>query len=69
LFSEFSVVAGELAGTLEDLAAGGLSDRAAAVVDELERRAQELLRQVGGLSLEALGDLAMAAERGRTDHL
>jgi CheY-like chemotaxis protein len=50
----FSTVAGGVASELEDHAARGRLDGAPALVDRLERMAQELLRVAGGLTLEGL---------------
>jgi CheY-like chemotaxis protein len=61
LLSEFSTVAGDLAGTLEDLAAGAELGRAALIFDQLETTARELLQQVDELSIEALRPEAGAA--------
>jgi CheY-like chemotaxis protein len=66
--SEFSTVAGDLAGTLENLAAGAQLDQSAPIVSELETTARELLEQVGDLSIEALrgqGEAADESERTR----
>jgi CheY-like chemotaxis protein len=61
MLSEFSTVAGDLAGTLEDLAAGAELGRAAPLLEQLETTARELLQQVDELSLEALRHKAAAA--------
>jgi signal transduction histidine kinase/CheY-like chemotaxis protein len=52
--SEFSTVAGDLAGTLEDLAAGAQLDKAAPIVKQLDATARELVQQVRSLSIDAL---------------
>jgi len=52
MLSEFSTVAGDLAGKLEDLAAGAQLDKAHPILEQLETTARELIRQVGGLSIE-----------------
>jgi HPt (histidine-containing phosphotransfer) domain-containing protein len=61
MLSEFSTVAGDLAGTLEDLAAGAELGRAAPILEQLETTTRELLQQVDELSLEALRHKAAAA--------
>jgi CheY-like chemotaxis protein len=50
----FSSVAGGVASELEDLAAQGQLEEARPLVGQLETMAQELMRIVGGLSLETL---------------
>jgi PAS domain S-box-containing protein len=54
MLSEFSAVAGDLAGSLEDLAAATQLDKAAPILEQLETIAQELVKQVDGISVEAL---------------
>ena len=54
MLSEFSTVAGDIAGSLEELAAGSQLDKAAPILEQLEMTAQELLRRVDGLTIEAL---------------
>jgi HPt (histidine-containing phosphotransfer) domain-containing protein len=54
MLSEFSTAAGDLAGSLEDVAASSQLDTAATVLEELEVTARELLRRVDGLTIEAL---------------
>jgi CheY-like chemotaxis protein len=54
MVSAFSTVAAEVASELEDHAAGGRIEEARPLVGQLETMAQELLRVVGGLSLEML---------------
>src|SRR5205807_3043383 len=54
MLSEFSAAAGDLAGSLEDLAAGTQLDKAAPLLEQLETIAQELARQVDGITVEAL---------------
>ena len=61
MLSEFSAAAGDLAGSLEDLAAGAQLDKAAPLLEQLEAIGRELIRQVGGLSIEALRYQAGAA--------
>jgi HPt (histidine-containing phosphotransfer) domain-containing protein len=52
--SAFSTVAGNVASDLEDYAAQGQLEEAQPLVEQLETMTQELMRLVGGLSLEAL---------------
>ena len=54
MLSEFSTVAGDLAGSLEDLAAGTQLDKAAPILEQLETIAQELVKQIDGITVEAL---------------
>ena len=54
MLSEFSATAGDLAGSLEDLAAGTQLEKAAPVLEQLETIAQELVRQVDGVTVAAL---------------
>jgi HPt (histidine-containing phosphotransfer) domain-containing protein len=54
MLSEFSTVAGDLAGQLEDLAAGAQLDKAAPILDQLEAMVEKLLCQVDDLSIEGL---------------
>jgi len=54
LLSEFSTVAGNHAGSLEDLAAAAQLDEAAPILEQLETIAQELIRQVDGITVETL---------------
>jgi CheY-like chemotaxis protein len=57
----FSTVAGCLASELENRAAQGQLEEASALVAQLETMAEELLRLVGGLSLDGLREQARAA--------
>ncbi len=69
ILSIFSTVAAGLAGSLEDLAAGGQLDKAPPILEQLETTAGELLRQVDSLSIEALRHQAEAVdEPDRTSH-
>ena len=52
--SAFSTVAGDLAGSLEELAAGTQLDKAAHMLEQFETMAQELVKQVDGITVEAL---------------
>jgi HPt (histidine-containing phosphotransfer) domain-containing protein len=54
MLSEFSTAAGDLAGNLEDLAAGTQLEKAAPILDQLEALVQELVKQTDGLTVEAL---------------
>jgi HPt (histidine-containing phosphotransfer) domain-containing protein len=54
MLSEFSTVAGDLAGSLEELAAGTQLEKAAPLVERLEVIAHELVKQADGISVEAL---------------
>ncbi len=54
MLSEFSAVAGDLAGSLEELAAGRLLDKATPILQQLETITQELVKQIDGITVEAL---------------
>jgi HPt (histidine-containing phosphotransfer) domain-containing protein len=54
MLSEFSTAAGDLAGSLEELAAGAQLDKAAPILAQLETMAQELGKQADGITVEAL---------------
>jgi CheY-like chemotaxis protein len=54
MLSEFSSAAGDLAGTLEELADATQLDRAAPVLGQLETMAHELVKEVDGLTVDAL---------------
>jgi len=54
LLSEFSAVAGDLAGNLEDLAARTQLTDAAPVLQRLESTIQELLEQIDGITVAEL---------------
>src|SRR5437773_8684584 len=54
MLSEFSTTAGDLAGNLEDLAAGTQLDKAGPILEQLEAIAQELVKQVDRITVEAL---------------
>jgi HPt (histidine-containing phosphotransfer) domain-containing protein len=54
MLSEFSTPAGDLAGNLEELAAGTQLEKAAPILEQLEAIAQELVKQVDGITVEAL---------------
>jgi CheY-like chemotaxis protein len=67
MVAAFSTVAGGVASDLEDHAAQGQLDEAGPLAGRLETMVEELIRLVGGLSLDALRDQAEAAtEPGRT---
>src|SRR4029077_11511856 len=55
MLSEFSTVAGDLAGSLEDLAAGTQLEKAGPVLQQLEAIAHELVKQIDGITVEVLG--------------
>jgi PAS domain S-box-containing protein len=54
MLSEFSTAAGDLAGTLEDLASGRQLDNAAPILEQLETMATDLIKQMDGITVEAL---------------
>jgi HPt (histidine-containing phosphotransfer) domain-containing protein len=54
MLSEFSTIAGDIAGSLEELAAGTQLDKAARLLDQLDTIAYELVKQVDGITVEAL---------------
>ena len=54
LLSEFSTVAGDRAGNLEDIAARASLQEAPSILEELESMAAKLVQLAGGLSLETL---------------
>ena len=54
MLSEFSTVAGDLAASLEDLAAAGQLAGAPAILEQLETVAQELVKQIAGITVESL---------------
>src|SRR5438105_5822596 len=54
MLSEFSAAAGDLAGNLEGLAAGTQLDKAAPILEQLETIAHELVKQIDGMTVEAL---------------
>ena len=54
MVSEFSTVAGDLAGSLEELAAGTQVDKAAPILEQLETIAHDLVKQIDGMTVEAL---------------
>ena len=62
MLSEFSAAAGDLAGNLEDLAAGTQLDKAAPILEQLETMGQGLVKQIDGMSIEALRRHGEAAE-------
>jgi two-component system, sensor histidine kinase and response regulator len=68
LLSAFSTLGGRLASDLEDLAACGQLDQARTLVDQVETIAQDLIRQVASLSIEALHRQARTTDGpGRAD--
>jgi HPt (histidine-containing phosphotransfer) domain-containing protein len=54
MLSEFSTAAGDLAGSLEDLAAGTQLDNSASILEQLETMASELVKQIDGITVGAL---------------
>jgi HPt (histidine-containing phosphotransfer) domain-containing protein len=60
MLSEFSTVAGDLAGHLEDIAGGARLGEAPRILAQLEAVTRELLPQVGDISIEALRQRAEA---------
>ncbi len=54
MLSEFSAAAGDLAGNLEELAAGTQLDKAGPILEQLETIAHELVKQIDGMTVEAL---------------
>ena len=64
MLSEFSAAAGDLAGSLEDLAAGTQLDKAAPILEQLESIAQELIKQIDGITVEALCRRAEGLDEG-----
>ena len=54
MLSEFSTVAGDLAGHLEDIAGGARLSEAPRILAQLETVTRELLLQVGDISIEVL---------------
>ena len=54
MLSEFSTAAGDLAGTLEELAACRQLENAAPILEQLESMAPELVKQIDGITVEAL---------------
>jgi two-component system sensor histidine kinase/response regulator len=54
MLSEFSAAAGDLAGSLEDLAAGTQLEKAIPILEQLETLAQKVVKQLEGITVEAL---------------
>ena len=54
MLSEFSTVAGDLAGNLEDLAADTQLEQTVPILEQLEVIARELVKQIDGITVEAL---------------
>jgi CheY-like chemotaxis protein len=67
LLFAFSTVAGNVASDLEDHAAQGQLEEAQPLVERLETMTQELMRLVGGLSLETLRRQAEATDDRQPD--
>jgi CheY-like chemotaxis protein/HPt (histidine-containing phosphotransfer) domain-containing protein len=68
MLSEFSAAAGDLAGSLEDLAAGAQLDHAAPILEQLETMASKLVKQIDGITVGALRLQAesMVKQHGRS---
>jgi CheY-like chemotaxis protein len=64
MLSEISTVAGGLAGNLEDLTASGRLENAAAILKELESMADDLVKQLNGITVEELE----RRTEGRSEH-
>ena len=62
MLSAFSMVAGDQAARLEDLAARGLLNETLPVVEQLDKCATELARLAGGLTIETLRKQAEPAD-------
>jgi PAS domain S-box-containing protein len=62
MLSEFSTVAGDLAGHLEDIAGGARLDEAPQLLAQLETVTRELLLQAGDVPIEALRQQAEAGD-------
>ncbi len=54
LLSEFSSVAGDRAGSLEELAAGTQLEKAVPILEQLETIAQELVKRIHGITVDDL---------------
>jgi hypothetical protein len=67
MLSAFSTVAGNEASDVEDYAAQGQLEEAQPLVEQLETMTQELMRLVGGLSLEALRPQAEGTDDRQPD--
>jgi hypothetical protein len=63
MLSEFSAVACDLAGGLEELTAGTQVDKAAPILEQLETTAQELVKQIDGIAVETLRRQAEGMEK------
>jgi HPt (histidine-containing phosphotransfer) domain-containing protein len=53
MLSEFSTVAGDLAGSMEELAASAQLEKATPLLKQLEAIAIDLVKQVDGITVEA----------------
>jgi response regulator RpfG family c-di-GMP phosphodiesterase len=69
MFSEFSAAAGDLAGSLEDLAADTQLEKAAPVLEQLETMAHELVKAADEITVEGLRRQAEGKDQhaGRSD--
>ena len=65
MVATFSTAAGGVASELEDQAAQGHLEQVRPLVGQLESMAQELMREVDGLSIDTLRQRASAAEERR----
>jgi CheY-like chemotaxis protein len=54
MLSEFSSAAGDLAGSLEELAADTQLEKATPILEQLEAMVQELAKQINGITVEVL---------------
>jgi CheY-like chemotaxis protein/HPt (histidine-containing phosphotransfer) domain-containing protein len=54
MLSEFSTAAGDLAGNLEELAEGAQIEQASTILEQLDTMADELVKQVDGVTIAAL---------------
>ena len=54
MLSEFSTVAGDLAANLEELATATQLEKAVPILQQLETIGQELVKQIDGITVEAL---------------
>jgi hypothetical protein len=63
MLSEFSTVAGDLAASLEELATGAQLEKADPILEQLETIAHELVKQVDGITVDALRRQAEAMEQ------
>jgi len=62
MLSEFSAAVGDLAGSLEDLAASTQLDKAGPILEQLEAISQKLVKQTDGLTVDVLRHLSECYE-------